>query len=1081
PDGWAKFNLESELTFNDGNPVLDFHVNVVSITRHLEPSADERPQLLSEILFWPEIATFGHDEKRIRRRQVDLTELALKSGGDMSLIHERQVPGDAQKGEITLELKPPYRQTAWREPAEVRLDIVHWKHEGSTVVYIPALQIEVISQDDEKLDVVLEEHIRTAILRGGMANSLFSLAILQRTSSISLETWKLNLYPETPKERWERSISPEQARSELREVGVNLTERDLPRAWHYDEHVKTLADMLAGRRPMSVLLVGPPGVGKTAIVQQLIRERSSHRLSKFQFWKTSGAKIVAGQSGFGDWQERCHKIAEEAKDRNAILYLGNLSELLETGRAGGSSENIASFFRPRMVRGELLTILECTNEQLSTIEKRDPRVLDGLRQLKIEEPDPETAFTILQKATKDRLPYGAKASAAALRRIDSLHRRYLGYSAVPGKPIRFVERLVFDKRKDCNITVDRVNEAFSAETGLPPQLLDDKIALDPSKTTTWFKERLKGQDGAVDAVVDTIAMIKTQLGRPGKPLASFLFVGPTGVGKTELAKTLAEFFYGSKERMIRLDMSEYNSPGSATRLVSSSVGGNEGLLTAQMRDQPFSLVLLDEFEKADRQVFDLFLQVLGEARLTDGAGRVADFSNAIVIMTSNLGAASFRGGVKLGFGGEEGGDMGAEEHFVGEAKKIFRPEFFNRIDRIIPFGPLDRETLQMIVDNEIRAVHKRDGLRERQLDLELGASVITDLLKNGYDPRYGARPLRRELEQRILRRIAGELNERRNREGGVIRVTAKKVAYSKRPESEVVVEHQTHVLERTARLRRKYQRLRKASFVGELNSEIFRLNRAILQNRNGKESDPNIDGVYSRKGDIEALLERLDSQADAIIDVEEAMLLNVNDQGAAPPELVINDDYEELLVSLYATSQRPPKLVTLLFQADQSDLMIRFALDFAVTAAALDCEVEHAVFWKKPNKELMNEERTETLSEPLESVAELEELLADKPDRIGAVGLQLTGPLAWLRFRNEDGGHEFQSAGEDSKKKKKDRAVIHAVETHLGEIWMDLEELSRPDLKAIPTKRSYPARDYSREALEERLRVGLVWEAEKVL
>lgn len=1061
--------------------MLDFHVNVVSITRQLEPSAEERPQLLSEILFWPEIMSFGHDEKRIRKRQIELAEHALKSGADPSLIHERQVPGEAKKGDVTLELEPPYRQKAWREAVEIRLDIVHWEHGSSTVVYLPALQIEVISQNDETLNDVLQEHIRTAILRGGMANSLFSLAVLQRTSSISLDTWKLNLYPETPRERWEKSMSPEQSRSELREVGVNLTDRSLPRAWHYDEHVKTLADMLAGRRPMSVLLVGPPGVGKTAIVQQLIRDRSKHRLSKFQFWKTSGAKIVAGQSGFGDWQDRCHKIAEEAKERNAILYLGNLTELLETGRAGGSSENIASFFRPRMVRGELLTILECTPEQLSTIEKRDPRVLDGLRQLKIEEPDPKTAFTILQKATKDRLPHGAKASAAALRRIDSLHRRYLGYSAVPGKPIRFVEGLVFDKRKDCNITVDRVNEAFSAETGLPPQLLDDKISLDPAKTTSWFHERLKGQDYAVDAVVDTIAMIKTQLGRPGKPLASFLFVGPTGVGKTELAKTLAEFFYGARERMIRLDMSEYNSPGSATRLVSSDIGGNEGLLTAQMRDQPFSLVLLDEFEKADRQVFDLFLQVLGEARLTDGAGRVADFSNAIVIMTSNLGAASFRGGVKLGFGGEEGSDMGAEEHFVGEAKKIFRPEFFNRIDRIIPFGPLEKETLQMIVENEIRAVHKRDGLRERQLSLELGASVVTDLLKNGYDPRYGARPLRRELEQRILRRIAGELNENRNRESGVIRVTAKKVAFSKRTENDDVVEHQSDALKRTAELRRKYQRLRKASFVFELNSEIYRLNISIRRNRKGKQTETLIDDVYTRKNDIEAMLERLDSQADAIVDVEEAMLLNINDKGAAPPDLVLNDDYEDLLVNLFATAQRPPKFVTLIVQADQADLMIQFASDYAESAAALDSDVEIGVFWKKPDKELMNKDRTESLSESLEDIVDLVELLDDKPDRVGAIGLQLTGPLAWLRFRDEDGGHEFQSAGEDSKKKKKERAVVQVVEAQLGEIWMELDELSRPDLKSVATKRVYAQRDYSRSALEERLRSGLVQEAEKGL
>lgn len=1063
--------------------MLDFHVNVVSITRRLETSPEEREQLLSEILLWPEVSTFGHDKEKIRKRQVDLAESALKGTGDPSDTHERQIPSEVDPGEIVIELEPPTRNQAWRRPVQLRLDAVRWDHENTSIVYLPVLGIEVISQDEEQLADMLEEHIRTAILRGGHAQSLFSLAVLQRTRGIEVDTWKINLYPETPKERWEKSMSPEQSRRELNEVGINQTDRAMPKAFCYDHHVKTLADMLAGRRPMSVLLVGPPGVGKTAIMQELIRTRSEHRLGRYQFWKTSGAKIVAGQSGFGDWQNRCHKIAEEAKERNAILYLGNLAELLETGRAGGSSENIASFFRPRMVRGELLAILECTPEQLSSIEKRDPRVLDGLRQLKIEEPDPKTAFEILQKATKDRLPAGAKAVPAALRRIDSLHRRYLGYSANPGKPIRFVERLVFDKRKDCNITVERVNAEFSAETGLPQQLLDDAIPVDPAETTSWFQERLKGQDGAVDAVVDTIAMIKTQLSRPGKPLASFLFVGPTGVGKTELAKTLAEFFYGSRERMIRLDMSEYNSPGSATRLVSSNAAGNEGLLTSQMRDQPFSVVLLDEFEKADRQVFDLFLQVLGEARLTDGAGRVADFSNAIVIMTSNLGAASFRGGVKLGFGGSESADMGAEEHFTGEAKKIFRPEFFNRIDRIVPFMPLDKPTLEMIIGNEIKAVHRRDGLRERMLELDLGPSVVADLLKNGYDPRYGARPLRRELEQRILRRVASELNERKNREGGTIKVTAKKVSYSRKRAGDSESAIRPDVLSWTADLRRRYQRLRNASFVSELNSELFRLNRIVDRHQAGRSLDQtNLDETYSRKHHLEELLKQLNSEADAILETEEAQLLHSANQGEAPPELVEPSDYEQLLVALYAATQRPPGSVTLIFLAERPTLMFDLAIDYFEAAKKLGNLVEIGAFPKKPDPELLNEDKTKALPEVIESDT-MFELAEDRPERFGAIALQIEGPLAWLRFRGEHGGHEFQFPGEDpnSRKKRRERLLIRVLEPKLDETWIAVDELNRPDVKSEPTNRSYGVNEYSPNDLKERLVNSLIEEAERGL
>ncbi|MFT5470036.1 MAG: hypothetical protein ACI8UO_005160, partial [Verrucomicrobiales bacterium] len=278
------FNLESGPTLIDGITVLDYHVNVVSVTRRLETSPEEREQLLSEILLWPEISTFGHDPEKIRKRQAELAEAALKGSGDPSDAHERQMPSEVDPGEVVIELEPPYRTQAWRKPVKIRLDAVRWDHEGSSIVYIPVLGIEVISQDDETLPEMLEEHIRTAILRAGHAQSLFSLAILQRTRGIDVDTWKVNLYPETPKERWEKTISPEQSRRELSEVGINLTQRPMARAWCYDHHVKTLADMLAGRRPMSVLLVGPPGVGKTAIMHELIRTRAKHRLGRFEFW-----------------------------------------------------------------------------------------------------------------------------------------------------------------------------------------------------------------------------------------------------------------------------------------------------------------------------------------------------------------------------------------------------------------------------------------------------------------------------------------------------------------------------------------------------------------------------------------------------------------------------------------------------------------------------------------------------------------------------------------------------------------------------------------------------------------------------
>ena len=1035
--------------------MLDLHVQIVSITRHLESSPEQREQLLTEILLWPELLTFGNRLKTVRRQQQELAELLLKRE-DPSYVHERQVPGEPNAGEVTIELHPPHPSSTWREPVRLRFDLVEWQHDTTTVIYVPELGIEVIASDPKEIPTMLEEHIRTAILRSGSAQNLFALALCQRTRETEIETSKLNLYPETPKERWDKALSEDKKQSELHKVGIDLRQVNLPQAFRYDDHVKRLAQMLSGRRPMSVLIVGPPGVGKTAIVHELVRSRTRHGLERAEFWKTSGARIVAGQSGFGDWQERCQKIAEEARERNAILYFGNLTELLETGRASGSSENIAGFFRPRMMRGEVLAILECTPEQLTAIEKRDPRILDGLRQLKVEEPSQKIAFDILWDVARQRLMrYGSQPpEEAALQRLDALHRRYHGYSAYPGKPIRFLDRLLFKPTGVAKLSVERVNEVFSSETGLPLDLLEDSIPLNLDETRKWFHERLKGQDRAVDLVVDTIAMIKARLSRPGQPLGSFLFVGPTGVGKTELAKCLAEYFYASSERMIRLDMSEYHAFGSATRLVSGQQDGHEGILTAQMRDQPFSVVLLDEFEKAHPQVFDLFLQVLGEARLTDGAGRVADFSNAIIIMTSNLGAQSFRAGSKLGFEGQEQEDLGAEEHFTSEAKKVFRPEFFNRIDRIVPFLPLNRSTLEGILEKELKAIHHRDGLRERQIKLALGGSTVEEVLQHGHDPRYGARPLRREIDHRVLLRVSQHLNENPSHQRGTIDLSSSELTFGKdsgkQPNTAIELDRLSHA----ARMRRFFQQLRQAAFVSELNSERYRLERRIENHRRSKEGDPEeIRVTYERRTFIGNLLDRLEQRSNTAVAYEEQLLLRLLGKSKSDlPKLdqVQDHEYQELLIDLYAGAENAPPRIVLMIQAESLSRVLSLSKDYCQVAETFGCQVSAAFYHKKPPLELIHADEKHVLPE---LIPDLDQFFAKPAKGIAAMALQFSQAHAYLLFNGESGGHEFEL--EDKSGKRKERVSIKLLEEELSQAWMDLEEVLKPELKYSPIHRYY--------------------------
>jgi hypothetical protein len=642
----------------------------------------------------------------------------------------------------------------------------------------------------------------------------------------------------------------------------------------------------------------------------------------------------------------------------------------------------------------------------------------------------------------------------------------------------------------------KVNEAFSAETGLPLALLEDSIPLDLESTGTWFRERVMGQDGAVQVVIDTIATIKARLSRPGKPLASLLFVGPTGVGKTELAKTLAEFFYGSRDRMIRLDMSEYNTPISATRLVSDLGQEQEGVLTAQMRDQPFSVVLLDEFEKAHPAVFDLFLQVLGEARLTDGAGRVADFSNALVIMTSNLGAQEYRAGVRLGFGGSGGSVSSAAEHFIGEAKKRFRPEFFNRIDHIVPFGPLDRDHLRRIVVKELEGLRRRDGIRERQLRLELDPALVDRILERGFDPRYGARPLKRQLGTEVLRPVAENLNESASREGGEVRVGLAEIRYTKG--GGTLPAKSSPELDTVAALRRKFQRLARASFVSELASERYRLDRALASLLKSGSTGDDVKTAFARRESIEDLLKALEKKANAVLLREETLLLRQCGHAAPDPKkslAVTDEDYEQLLFALYAAAERAPQSLLLVFQADESSHLFALVEDYVRLADLLGCVSRLGIYSRKPSKQFWDEARVKVRPLVVEGAAVVPFLEEREQEQdAGALAVELRGPLAFLWFRGETGGHEFEM--DDRSGRRKYRVLVQRVEGTLEEAWIEGEKVRQSAVRGAAVHRRYnlirgtwkddqmgiSGHDYySLELLERIIRERLLKEAERAL
>ncbi len=716
--------------------------------------------LLGEALFFPEFSTLADSSSALDRR---LSQFAREVSSQLEVTEfiRRFIPYLPERSQavptvvrVEVELEAPSRVPQWHTPIRPTFHTLRWDQGEIRIAYVVELGIEVLGSRESDFEGLVEREIRAALDRLDLSGSLSGLGYCQRVRSLEVHPMPFIAEVLSNREREQRLRGVQTLT--IRECGIVLDEVRLSHAYRVEESLARIAEILG--RTRSVLLVGPSGVGKTALLHELARSTHRFGFPATPFWETSGSQLVSGASGYGMWQERCQSLSQEAAKQRAIVGLGNLVELAQVGRGEGQLTGVAEFLIPSIGRGQLVAVTEVTPEEYARLEAENPRLLSTFVRFEVAEPSPETFSEILLKCSQDLestrgdSEEDANFSESALLEIERLHRRYASYSAFPGRPIRFLRQL-YHSKADERITANDVQRFFSTQTGLPSFLLDDAEPLDLAAVRAWFETRLLGQEIATQRVVDLISVTKSRLARPGKPLASLFFAGPTGVGKTELAKCLAEFLFGDRNRLVRFDMSEYADPVSLWRLTGSR-HGEEGLLTAKVREQPFGVFLLDEIEKADPGLFDLLLQVLGEGRLTDAAGRVADFTNAVVIMTSNLGAETFST-QGPGFHSDET-SLGrrAREHFIDEIRASFRPEFFNRLDDVIPFVPLDQAAILEIAARELDLLGRREGIQNGRLEFELGEGVRERLACDGFDIRYGARPLKRRIEKDLLVPVA---------------------------------------------------------------------------------------------------------------------------------------------------------------------------------------------------------------------------------------------------------------------------------------------------------------------------------------
>ncbi|HFS5172303.1 TPA: AAA family ATPase [Streptococcus pneumoniae] len=603
---------------------------------------------------------------------------------------------------------------------------------------------------------------------------------------------------------------PSQEKGLLEEFGINVTEiarrGDIDPVIGRDDEIIRVIEILNRRTKNNPVLIGEPGVGKTAVVeglaQKIVDGDVPHKLQGKQVIRLDVVSLVQGTGIRGQFEERMQKLMEEIRKReDIILFIDEIHEIVGAGSASDGNMDAGNILKPALARGELQLVGATTLNEYRIIEK-DAALERRMQPVKVDEPTVDETITILKGIQKKYEDYHhVQYTDAAIKAAATLSNRYIQDRFLPDKAIdlldeagskmnltlNFVDPKVIDQRlieaenlksqatreedfekaayfrdqiakykemqkkkitdQDTpSISEKTIEHIIEQKTNIPVGDLKEKEQSQLIHLAEDLKSHVIGQDDAVDKIAKAIRRNRVGLGTPNRPIGSFLFVGPTGVGKTELSKQLAIELFGSADSMIRFDMSEYMEKHSVAKLVGAPpgyVGYDEaGQLTEKVRHNPYSLILLDEVEKAHPDVMHMFLQVLDDGRLTDGQGRTVSFKDAIIIMTSNAGTGKTEASVGFGAARE-----GRTNSVLGELGNFFSPEFMNRFDGIIEFKALSKDNLLQIVELMLADVNKR--LSSNNIRLDVTDKVKEKLVDLGYDPKMGARPLRRTIQDYI--------------------------------------------------------------------------------------------------------------------------------------------------------------------------------------------------------------------------------------------------------------------------------------------------------------------------------------------
>lgn len=704
----------------------------------------------------PEALRLGQPLRVVAEQYAEALQKAVLNKGQFHTLLETYRKGDFFRNFLRVSF--PKAADGFNFPGfELQFEYYFNEQSGGFWGIVPALGVEGFGKDAEALVNSLQETIRLEFSANRRLTYVQNIVSTIWYQSIELQQHPILLEFPRPAEV---ARTREREEASLLEKVVTPLEIHRQQVYGRQADLEQLARALKGRFNRNVLLVGPSGVGKTALVWEMAHQHKKFKIKGRILETTASLLIKELMTENASWEYNLPLLCKELATTEDYLFVRNLAELFEVGKYEGNDVSIAEYLLPFISRGEISMITECTEEELSLIELKSPTYLSQFQLIRLEEPtDGELEFMVLGKIKDLAAIENIGVEEEAIREAIRLHRRFAPYSGMPGKPIRFLEALLMrEKAAPAPKTIGRseVMQRFCEESGMPPFIVDPDIPMDSKAVLTHFNNQVFGQEAAVAVLANVLTGIKTALSKTGKPIASLLFVGPTGVGKTEVAKVLAAFMFGSRDRMVRFDMSEFSDYGAVNRLIGGGPG-TDGQLTSAVRREPFCVLLFDEIEKADSGFFDLLLQILGEGRLSDGNGRVVNFCSAIIIMTSNIGAARFQmGRVRLQQGAEQ---EEAIAHFMNVAQQHFRPELFNRIDELIPFSPLDQLSVRFVVEREIALLKQREGIRFRRMSLKIDEPVLDFLAEQGYHEKYGARYLQRTIREQLVLPLARKLNQ----------------------------------------------------------------------------------------------------------------------------------------------------------------------------------------------------------------------------------------------------------------------------------------------------------------------------------